>query len=101
MESPFIKVVGFAGSASLLKKDSNTGGFFCGISETFKNLYFVKHLQTAASVFLEAFNLDMLRDKRRRFIRMFQKDETTISPPPRHLKKRLVERLKVSVENSS
>ena len=50
-------------------------------------------------VFLEAFDLHMLRDKRRRFIRMFQKDETTISPP--HLKKRLVERLKVSVENSS
>ena len=77
LESPFIKVAGFAGSATLLKKDSSAG-ISCGISETFKNIYFVEHLQNNGCFwFLEAFNLDMLQDKRRRFIRIFLKDETT------------------------
>ena len=34
MESPFIKIAGFAGSATLLKEDSNTG-FFLWILRNF------------------------------------------------------------------
>ena len=48
LESPFIKVAGFVDSATLLKK-TPTQVLSCGICETFKNIYFVKHLQTAAS----------------------------------------------------
>ena len=46
LESPFIKVAGFAGSATLLKKYSNTGVFLWNL---LKKTYFVEHLQTAAS----------------------------------------------------
>ena len=49
LESLFNKVAGFAGSATLLKKKSPTQVFSCGVCETFKNIYFVEHLQTAAS----------------------------------------------------
>ena len=41
LESLFSEVAGFAGSATLSKRDSNTGVFL--------NIYFVEHLQTAAS----------------------------------------------------
>ena len=96
MESPFIKVAGFAGSRTLLKM-TLTQVFSHGICKTFKKLYFVKHLQRAAS---GSWNLDvdLDADKRRRFNRIFQKDETTIpapsplSAPPPSSKKRLVER---------
>ena len=36
-------------TATSLKRDSKTGVFFCEYCETFKNTYFEKHLQMAAS----------------------------------------------------
>ena len=48
LESPFIKIAGFAGSATLLK-DYPTQVFSCEICENYKNTYFVEHLQTAGS----------------------------------------------------
>ena len=61
----------------------------CGICETFKNTYFVEHLQTVTSGSCKysiwtCFEIKDV-DKRRRFNRIFQKDETTIP----HLKKGL------------
>ena len=47
LESPFIKVVGLR-SATLLKRDPNTGVFLWDL-QNFKNTYFVEHLWTAAS----------------------------------------------------
>ena len=101
MESPFIKVAGFAGSRTLLKM-TLTQVFSHGICKTFKKLYFVKHLQRGASGSCKDsiwnLDVDLDVDKRRRFNRIFQKDETAIPPlsllppHPSSSKKRLVER---------
>ena len=47
LKSPFIKVAGFAGSVTLLKKYSNTGVFLWNLRNL--NIYFVEHLQMADS----------------------------------------------------
>ena len=89
LESPFIKVAGFGPKV---------------LQHRFFPVKFAKLLRTPILYsickngcfwFLQAFNLDMLQDKRRRFNRIFQKDETN---PSLSKKKDL---LKVSVENSS
>ena len=96
LESPFIKVAGLAGSATLLKK-TPTQVFSCRICETFKNIYFVEHLQTTASGSFKHSVWTCLEIKDVDSTEFFRKIKLT-SP---HLKKRLAERLKVSVENSS
>ena len=66
----------------LYQKKNPAQVFSCGICETFKNIC-KRLLLTSANDcfwFLQEFNLDMLRDKRSRFNRIFQKDETTIPP---------------------
>ena len=96
LESPFIKVAGVAGSATLLQK-TPTQVFSCRICETFKNIYFVEHLQTTASGSCKHSIWTCLEIKDVDSTEFFRKIKLT-SP---HLKKRLAERLKVSVENSS
>ena len=75
LESPFIKVAGFGPKV---------------LQRRFFPVKFAKLLRTPILYsickngcfwFLQAFNLDMLQDKRRRFNRIFQKDES--NPPPK------------------
>ena len=82
LESPFIKVAGW-----LCR--------LCRICETFKKIYFVEHLQTAAGSYKHSIRT-CFEIKDVDSTEFFRK----IKLPFPHLKKRLVERLKVSVENS-
>ena len=47
--------------AALLEKDSTTG-FFCQYYKTFKNIYFVEHLQTAAKVIFQNYFPEYLKE---------------------------------------
>ena len=96
-ESPFIKVVDFAGSATLLKKKTPTQVFSCGICETFKNICFVENLQTAASGSCKHSIWTCFEIKDVDSTEFFRKMKLPSSPS----KKKLVERLKASVGNIS
>ena len=91
-------VAGFAGSATYLKK-TPTQVFSCGICETFKKIFLVEHLQTAAPGSCKHSIWTCFEIKDVDSTELFRKMKLPLPPP--HLKERLVERLKVSVENSS
>ena len=86
LESPFIKVSGFAGSATLLKKDCNTSVFLWNL-RNFWNIYFVENLQMAASSSCKHSAWTCLEIKDVVSTEFFRKMEL---PFPPHLKKRLL-----------
>ena len=52
--------------SALLEKGSTTG-FFCQYYKTFKNIYFVEHLQTAATVIFQNYFTEYLKEAALRF----------------------------------
>ena len=80
----------------LYLKKTPTHSFSCGICETFKNIYFVEHLQTAVAGSCKHSIWTCFEIKGADSTEFFRKMKLPAPPP---LKKGLAERLKVSVEN--
>ena len=98
LESSLIKVAGFAGSTTLLKK-TPTQVFSCEIFDICEEHLFCGTSENGCFWFLQAINFSMLRHKRRKFNRIiFQNGETNFplphNPPPEKKRKRKKERKK-------
>ena len=78
---------GFAGSATFLKKDSNTGFFWWNLRTSFNNIYFVEHLPTTAYGSCEQSIWTCFEIKDVDSTEFFRKMKLASPPPPPHLKK--------------